>query len=289
MEAIALIADIHANLLAAEAVISDIHKKHTPDRIISLGDQVNLGPAPLDTLRLLRSEGVTCLHGNHEGYILSVMNGEPGYSGANFASLRFNAARLKPQEITFPKSLTISGVTFCHALPEDDRFPVYDPKLALPRLETMTFAPNTHIICGHGHNPMHYNLPNLTLDVLGSAGCMDDGMPGMALYAMLYLSPGRVTLEPCITWYNPTPLKELYISSGFAEACPIMAHITCLQQQRNFDYLLPFVTMARRISADKHEAEVSRETWEQTDTLFDWPDGVTTAQFWRAITSNDHA
>ena len=90
MEAIALIADIHANLLAAEAVISDIHKKHKPDRIISLGDQVNLGPAPRDTLRLLRSEGVTCLHGNHEGYILSVMNGEPGYSGANFKYVFFN-------------------------------------------------------------------------------------------------------------------------------------------------------------------------------------------------------
>ena len=59
MEAIALIADIHANLLAAEAVLSDIHKKHRPDRIISLGDQVNLGPAPRDTLRLLRSENVT--------------------------------------------------------------------------------------------------------------------------------------------------------------------------------------------------------------------------------------
>ena len=41
---------------------------------------------------------------------------------------------------------------------------------------------------------MHYRLPNLTLDVIGSAGCMDDGVPGMALYAMLYLSPGRVTL-----------------------------------------------------------------------------------------------
>ena len=36
MEAIALIADIHANLLAAEAVLSDIHKKYKPDRIISL-------------------------------------------------------------------------------------------------------------------------------------------------------------------------------------------------------------------------------------------------------------
>ena len=74
MEAIALIADIHANLLAAEAVHRRIFIESTePDRIVSLGDQVNLGPAPRDTLRLLRAEGVTCLHGNHEGYILSAM------------------------------------------------------------------------------------------------------------------------------------------------------------------------------------------------------------------------
>ena len=181
MEAIALIADIHANLLAAEAVLSDIHKKHRPDRIISLGDQVNLGPAPRDTLRLLRSENVTCLHGNHEGYILSAMNNDPKYAGANFASLRFNASLLKPDEITFQKSLSYSGITFCHALPEDDRFPVFDPALALPRLQEKKYAPNTRIICGHGHNPLHYSLPNLTLDVIGSTGCMDDGVPGMAI------------------------------------------------------------------------------------------------------------
>ena len=45
MEAIALMADIHANLPAAEAVIADIRRKHKPDRIVSLGDQVNLGRA----------------------------------------------------------------------------------------------------------------------------------------------------------------------------------------------------------------------------------------------------
>lgn len=117
------------------------------------------------------------------------MNNDPKYVGANFASLRFNASLLKPDEITFQKSLSYSGVTFCHALPEDDRFPVFDPALALPLLQEKSYAPNTRIICGHGHNPLHYSLPNLTLDVIGSTGCMDDGVPGMALYAMLYLSP----------------------------------------------------------------------------------------------------
>lgn len=289
MESIALIADIHANLLAAEAVLADIRKKYKPDRIISLGDQVNLGPAPRDTLRLLRSENVTCLHGNHERYILSAMKGDPEYAGANFASLHFNASRLQPQEITFEKALTLSGVTFCHALPDDDRFPVNDPEQALPRLETMRFEPNTHIICGHGHNPMHYALPGATIDVIGSCGCMDDGVPGMALYAMLYLSPRRVVLRPCVTWYDPAPLKELFISSGFAEACPIMAHITCLQQQRNFDYLVPFVSLARVLAQENDELTISPATWKQADAMFNWPDGVSTTEFWRALKSNDHA
>ena len=136
---------------------------------------------------------------------------------------------------------------------------------------------------------MHYRLPNLTLDVVGSAGCMDDGVPGMALYAMLYLSPGRVTLEPCVARYDPAALKPLFIRSGFAEACPIMAHVTCLQQQRNFDFLVPFVTLARRLSAEKREAEVSRETWAQADAMFDWPDGLSTAQFWRAPAGHSRA
>lgn len=141
MEAIALIADIHANLLAAEAVLSDIHKKHRPDRIISLGDQVNLGPAPRDTLRLLRSENVTCLHGNHEGYILSAMNNDPRYAGANFASLRFNASLLKPDEITFQKSLSYSGVTFCHARRKMTAFPCLTRRLRFPACKKKTMRP----------------------------------------------------------------------------------------------------------------------------------------------------
>ena len=174
-------------------------------------------------------------------------------------------------------------------MPGDDRFPVHNPTLALPRLNAMAFEPGTHIVCGHGHNPMHYRLPNLTLDVVGSVGCMDDGVPGMALYAMLYLSPGRVTLEPCVARYDPSALKPLFIRSGFAEACPIMAHVTCLQQQRNFDFLVPFVTLARRLSAEKHEAEVSLETWAQADAMFDWPDGLSTARFWRAPAGHSRA
>ena len=87
---IALLADVHGNLPALEAVMEGI-RRHKPDRIISLGDQVNLGPSPKEVLSLLRAENVECISGNHERYILSAMAGDPTYQAANFSAPRFAA------------------------------------------------------------------------------------------------------------------------------------------------------------------------------------------------------
>ena len=146
MEAIALIADIHANLLAAEAVLSDIRRKHRPDRIISLGDQVNLGPAPSRhapaasfrkrNLSARQSRGIHPVR--HEQRIRDM----PAQ-----ISLRCVSMPIAPQ--TGRNHLSkiadrYSGVTFCHALPEDDRFPVSRPGAgASPPATTKTIAPNT--------------------------------------------------------------------------------------------------------------------------------------------------
>ena len=133
---LALISDIHANLPALEGVLRDI-RKHAPDSVISLGDQVNLGPCPRETLALLKAENVTCLHGNHERYILSAMAGDPAYAGANFNALRFNGTLLSPEEITFTKDMRFGHVLLTHALPGDDRFPVFHVKQCTEKLRHM--------------------------------------------------------------------------------------------------------------------------------------------------------
>lgn len=277
---IGLIADIHGNLPAAEAALAAI-KKHKPDQILSLGDQINLGPCPREVLALLNAEDVQCLHGNHERYILSAIAGDEHYKGANFDSLRFNATQIKAEEIRFPKEIHIDPVTFCHALPDDDRFPVNEPELALPKLREMRFEKKTHIICGHGHNPTHYRVGNLTLDSIGSTGCMDDGVPGVIPYTLLDIEHGDAVLRPLSTTYDPSVLPSLFKRSGMAAFCPIMAHIACLQMQHNHDYLVGFVTRAATKARMRKEAHISRETWVETDAEYSWPDGIGTAEFWR--------
>ena len=277
---IALIADIHSNILALEAVMKAI-KQHSPDRILSLGDQVNLGPCPRETLALLKAEGVTCLHGNHERYILSTMAVDPSYAGANFASLRYNASLLTPEEITFPKTLELEGAVFTHAMPEDDRFPVFDVDKALPLLRSMRFDRPTHIFCGHGHNPTHIQMGNLTLDSIGSVGCMDDGVPGTAPYAILTIEKGQSFLRPYYIAYDVRPMRRLFLHSGMAAYCPVMAHLISLQMTTNKDFLVGFVKKALALSEARGEDAISLKTWQDADAAYAWPDGVGTAAYWR--------
>ncbi len=64
--AIALISDLHANLVALDAVLADI-RAASVDLTVCLGDIVDLGPDPRATVERLHEQGVTCVRGNHDG------------------------------------------------------------------------------------------------------------------------------------------------------------------------------------------------------------------------------
>lgn len=66
---ILILADIHGNLPALQAVL-DYAQHRKPDMIISLGDQINIGPCGREVMDLLREHHVLCLRGNHERYVL---------------------------------------------------------------------------------------------------------------------------------------------------------------------------------------------------------------------------
>ncbi len=278
---VAFISDIHANLIALEAVLGAI-KKHHPERIISLGDQVNLGPCPRETLALLRSENVTCLHGNHERYILSVMAGDPAYSGANFNSLRYNAQLLAAEDITFPKELQLTPSILCtHAMPEDDRFPMYDVEKAFPDLAARRPDQPLHVICGHGHNPTTYAFDRLTLHSIGAVGCMDDGIPGAAPYVIAQADARGLALRPYYAAYDPSAIRPMFKRSGMPDFCPIMARIACMQMTHNHDFLVDFVSRALALSRARGESQVSEATWQEADRRYPWADGLTAAAFWK--------
>ncbi len=67
-----IIADIHANLAALEAVLD---KEHAWDRLVFLGDAVIAGPEPDEVLSLLREHDGNYIMGNHDKEVLEL---DPG-------------------------------------------------------------------------------------------------------------------------------------------------------------------------------------------------------------------
>ena len=62
---IAIIADIHSNLEAFEAVLKDIKSKEI-DKIICLGDIVGYGSSPNECIELIKKNGIQSIQGNHD-------------------------------------------------------------------------------------------------------------------------------------------------------------------------------------------------------------------------------
>ena len=66
---LALISDLHGNLVALDAVLADAERLAV-DRIVCLGDVATLGPRPHEVLARLRALGCACIEGNHDAFLL---------------------------------------------------------------------------------------------------------------------------------------------------------------------------------------------------------------------------
>ncbi len=123
----AFVSDIHANLEALLAVMTDIESMRA-DRIICLGDVVNYGPDPAKCLRIVRKLDLTLL-GNHEE---AVLNEPIGFNPIAAEAARWTRSVLRPNIFsdgskcanwefmqTLPTKHVEGNVLLVHASPRD--------------------------------------------------------------------------------------------------------------------------------------------------------------------------
>src|SRR5438552_16833646 len=67
---IALISDLHGNLVALRAALEHIARSRV-DVIVCLGDVATLGPAPEQVMEQLARLGCPCILGNHDEFLLN--------------------------------------------------------------------------------------------------------------------------------------------------------------------------------------------------------------------------
>jgi len=115
---IAAVSDIHGNLPALEAVLTDIARRGV-DLIVNLGDLLSGPLLPRETADRLMTLDCPTLSGNHERQLLTEDLGGMGASD-RFAAERITSAQ-RNWLAALPSTLRLSDEVFlCHATPDSD-------------------------------------------------------------------------------------------------------------------------------------------------------------------------
>jgi predicted phosphodiesterase len=118
----AILADIHANLTALEAVLKDIEAKGGVDELWCLGDIVGYGPEPGECVRRLQERCSVCVAGNHDLGAIGKL--DPAYFNPAAATVcRWTASRLGPAEAEYlaglPLTVTAGDFFLVHGSPAE--------------------------------------------------------------------------------------------------------------------------------------------------------------------------
>jgi predicted phosphodiesterase len=158
-QTVAVLADIHGNLPALEAVLAEPDVA-AADAVVLLGD-IALGPLPGETLDRLAGLGdrAVWVHGNCERELVTAFDGGeiPGPNGASAAAtaaLISAAHRDLLTGLPLTVTLDVAGlgpVLFCHASPrrDDEMVLVDSPPQRWAQVLAGVTAPT--VVCGHTH------------------------------------------------------------------------------------------------------------------------------------------
>jgi predicted phosphodiesterase len=188
---IALMSDIHGNLIALEAVLQDIDQAGGADKYWVLGDLVAIGPDPVEVLsRLSQLPGAQFTRGNADRYVctgdrprptLDDVRTDPGLletlvevagsfawtQGAITSAGWFRWLSGLPLELRamLPDGTRLLGV---HASPGSDEIPIY-PTSSAAEIECLLADCKADVICtGHTHIPMDVQVNRQRVVNVGS-------------------------------------------------------------------------------------------------------------------------
>jgi predicted phosphodiesterase len=184
---VAALYDVHGNLPALEAVLSDVDAEH---HVLCGGDLV-AGPMPVQCLERLRERGATFIRGNTDR---AVAGGVGGVDDPWAERARWVREQLNEEQLAFvggwphPLSLEVDGlgpVLFCHGSPRSDEeilTAITPPKRLDPILDGVR---EQVIVCGHTHVQFDRIVGDRRLVNAGSVGMPYEGEAGIACWALL--------------------------------------------------------------------------------------------------------
>ena len=232
---VALIADIHGNLPALDAVLDEIGA-HAPNKIVCLGDVASMGPFPAETLERVQALGGPVIMGNGDDAMLTPPQAsESDDTARRFGDMdRWSAEALsdvnrefirsfhKRWTLELPNDVTLLCV---HGSPRS-----YDDVIAVTTpdddVDEMLVGESPAILAGgHWHFQMLRCHKGTTLFNPGSVGLPYDVdsqgqvfIPSRAEYGMITAEHGRLAFAHRRIDYDIEPVLTAMRDRGFPHA-----------------------------------------------------------------------
>ncbi|HEV2235339.1 MAG TPA: metallophosphoesterase family protein [Ktedonobacterales bacterium] len=230
---IAVMSDIHGNCYALDALLADL-RQHPADQLVCLGDAVQGGAQPAQTVARLRELGCPVVMGNADAWLLTGVETSPNeiITERGRITREWSLAQLAPDDRAFIAAfaptveLALEGgrrLLCCHGSPTsfDDLIFPETPQEQVERL-LGPFAPA--IVCG-GHTHIQY-VRRFGAGMYfnpGSVGLVYErfqpgGYPkrfdAWAEYAVLSSEGDRLALEFRRVPYDVAALRATILASG---------------------------------------------------------------------------
>jgi predicted phosphodiesterase len=244
---IAIIADIHGNLAALEAVLARIETLSV-DQIVVAGDVVVGSPESLACWERVKALGCPVLRGNHERYVsdLGTARAKPEWSTRQFGPVQFAAAQLgdthRRELAALPAVVRVEGAEDLLIVHGSARS---DSDLVFPYTNEAELAPmfpgvsEKWIVRGHNHYAGVRLWGGRRIVTCGATGLPLDGTT-QAQFVVMTRAGGEWRAEHQAVAYDVGATLRRFRESGYLEAAGPMARLFMREVETAAFHILPF-------------------------------------------------
>ncbi|MEJ2289452.1 MAG: metallophosphoesterase [Deinococcales bacterium] len=280
---VAVIADIHANLPALEAVLADIATLDV-DRLVVNGDIVNRGPSNAAAMRMLEQNSMSATLGNHDDLMRMWVERDPAlpdewfedpfWASAGWAARELEQAGFIDAIRHLPMTLRITvdhapSLLISHGSPRHYRegYGKYLTDEAISEITQM--HPADVLVGSHTHRPLKRRWGHYLVLNTGAVGSPFNGDP-RAQYLVLTLEAGAWVPQFRRVPYDREAALRSFETSGYVEEGGLSARIFREELRNARSYLVPFLMWCEE-QGRPHEEAAWREFQRRFEQRFKAP------------------
>lgn len=258
----AVIADIHGNVPALDAVLTDLERVQ-PDAVVVAGDFVNRGPASRAALERIAPFGFPAISGNHDTWLVSLAQeiGQPdGWETPWWTPVRLATAELTPQwqawlaALPFSLRLELPGaspVRIVHGSPRGSREGMGRMLGDAILAEALAGVDEPTIIGAHIHYPYERRLRvpmgegglgeqrEQHVVVIGAVGCPFNGDIN-AQYGLFTWNGAGWQFEHRSVPYDHEPVYAAWRDNGYLADGSLASELMMLEHRTAITQYVPF-------------------------------------------------